>query len=327
MTTAIVLTAGAGSKIFPYNDTRQKCTIPIANVPIVKRLVSGLASAGVTKIIIVIGHLGEQVRHALRDVEGVQITYVKQRELNGTAGAVLCAVDEVGDDALGENCVIAYGDIVTTEDTLRAFIHAHREASPFASVLVQSLNDRDSRDWICASVDGERLREVIGHPRGGAYRLCGIFAIHRDAIKYIRVNPGVMTSVPVGGMPPIESELAQSIQMMLEDGREVRAVKCTDFLIDVDKPWHILEATHYVLEQMAQQLDESIIAPSAKISDSAEINAPIVLGDGCVIGNRVVINGPIWVDANTQITNGAILRGHNAFGRNCRIRDYCLVGG
>ena len=45
-------------------------------------------------------------------------------------------------------------------------------------------------------------------------------------------------------MPPPESEIAQSLQLMVDDGRTVLAVEPTDFLVDVDKPWHVLEANN-----------------------------------------------------------------------------------
>lgn len=49
-------------------------------------------------------------------------------------------------------------------------------------------------------------------------------------------NPGIVTQVPVGGIPPPESEIAQSLQLMIDDGTEVLAVETTDFFVDVDKP-------------------------------------------------------------------------------------------
>ena len=46
----------------------------------------------------------------------------------------------------------------------------------------------------------------------------------------------------------MESEIAQSVQMMIEEGLEVPVVEATDYLVDLDKPWHILEANAAVDE-------------------------------------------------------------------------------
>ena len=63
-----------------------------------------------------------------------------------------------------------------------------------------------------------------------------------------------MQSVPVGGMPPPEAEFAQSLQMALDDGHRVPAVETVGYHVDVDKPWHILEANECVIQQMHESM-------------------------------------------------------------------------
>lgn len=322
MTVAIVLAAGDGKKMFPYDLTRQKCAIPVANEPIARRLVRQLQGAGVQRFILVTGHNAGQVREAVGDMDG--ISFVHQSQRDGTATATLLALREVSD---AEEFIVAYGDVVLTQSDVVALLQAHRDGGAIATVLVQRLTPPlDSRDWLCTSVHGERITQVQGHPRGASHRLAGLFAFRKDAIPFLERNPGVMKSVPVGGMPPLEYELAQSLQMLLEAGKEVAAVETKGFVVDLDKPWHILEAAYYVVKELREQFPEDQIAPTAHIDDSAEINGRIVLGEHCLIGKRVVINGFLHAAANTHITNGAILRGHIVTGRHCRLRDYCLLG-
>ncbi len=319
---AIVLAAGEGRKMFPFELTRQKCAIPVANEPIVRRLINQLRQAGITQFVVVVGHNSGQVREAVGDLNGVVFAHQHQRE--GTAAAILLATREIPD---ADEFVIAYGDVVLTQSDVNALVQAHREGGAFATVLVQRLElPHDSRDWICANVESAKVVQVQGHPRGASHRLAGLFAFRKDALPFIEMNPGVMRSVPVGGMPPMESELAQSLQMMVEAGKEISAVEAEGFVVDVDKPWHILEANLLVANELRQKFSEDQIAPTAKIDDSAEISGHIVLGENCTIGKRVVISGFLFADAGTQIVNGAILRGNIVTGRNCKIRDYCLLG-
>lgn len=330
---AIVLAAGDGRKMFPFDLTRQKCAIPIANEPIVKRLVRQLKQAGVDRFVVVTGHNAGQVREALlmdtnynasdAALSG-EVIFVNQQRRDGTATATLSALKEVpGVDEF----IVAYGDVVLTQKDVTSLLNAHSEGSAIATVLVQRLHPPlDSRDWICVDVEGSKIVQVQGHPRGASHRLAGLFAFRKEALQFIECTPEAMRSVPVGGMPPMEAELAQSLQMMVEAGKEVAAVETQGFVVDVDKPWHILEATQFVVEELKRQFDEDIIAPTAKIDDGAEINGRVVLGDGCVIGKRVVVGGLLIAGANTHVTNGAILRGWVVAGHNCRIRDYCLLG-
>ena len=328
MENAIVLAAGSGRKVWPYGEFRQKCTIPIANKPIVRRTVENLLEIGCQRIIVVVGHHAQQVRGVVGDIPNV--VFVTQQTLDGTASAALIAVEHLE----AEPYLVIHGDTVTTSENLRNFVKAFRVSDVEAAALVQPLGNEDASDWLCAGIgttDGNNgslstVTGIEGHPRGGSYRLCGVYAFQSSATTYLLRNPGIVTSVPVGGMPPPESEIAQSLQLMIDDGRTVLAVQTSDFFVDVDKPWHVLEANKRCVDYLTKQVTENRIADGAKISDAAEINGHVVLGKNTVIGPRVVVNGTLIAGANNNITNGAILHGNIYVGNQCRISDYCDVG-
>ncbi|MDE0400724.1 MAG: NDP-sugar synthase [Candidatus Poribacteria bacterium] len=328
MDTAIVLAAGLGRKVWPYGEFRQKCTIPVANKPIVRRVVENLLAVGCQRIVVVVGHHAQQVRGALADIPNT--IFVTQHSLDGTVSAVLAAREHLEDQPY----LVVYGDIVTTAENLRNFVSAFRSGDVEAAALVQRLGNEDASDWLGAGIgaaDAEngsvlKLNGIEGHPRGGSHRLCGVYAFKSRATPYLLRNPGIVTRVPVGGMPPPESEIAQSLQLMVDDGRTVLAVETEDFFVDVDKPWHVLEANNRLVDYLAKQVTEDNIAAGAKISDAAEINGHVVLGKNSVIGPRVVVNGTLIAGANNNITNGAILHGNIFVGDQCRISDYCDVG-
>ena len=328
METAIVLAAGLGRKVWPYGEFRQKCTIPVANKPIVRRVVENLLEVGCPRIIVVVGHHAQQVRGALADIPNV--VFVRQQTLDGTATATLIAAEPLE----VQSYLVIHGDTVTTCENLRNFITTFRSSELEAAALVQPIGDEDASAWLCAGIEtmdrdhgsASRLTGIEGHPRGGSHRLCGVYAFQRSTTTYLLRNPGIVTRVPVGGMPPPESEIAQSLQLMIDDGKTVLAVPTSDFFVDVDKPWHVLEANRYFVDHLAKRVTKDEIADGAKISDAADINGHVVLGKNSVIGARVVVNGTLIAGANNNITNGAILHGNIFVGDQCRISDYCDVG-
>ena len=328
MDTAIVLAAGLGRKVWPYGEFRQKCTIPVANKPIVRRVVENLLEAGCQRIIVVVGHHAQQVRGALADIPNV--VFVTQQTLDGTASATLTALEHLEDQPY----LVVHGDTVTISANLRNFIEAFCSHDVEAAALVQLLGDEDASNWLCAGIgtaEGKdrsisKITGIEGHPRGGLHRFCGVYAFKSSATAYLLRNPGIVTSVPVGGMPPPESEIAQSLQLMVDEGRTVLAVQTTDFFVDVDKPWHVLEANRRYVDYLVKQVTADQIAEGAKVSDAAEINGNVVLGKNSVIGPRVVVSGTLIAGANNNITNGAILHGNIFVGDQCRISDYCNVG-
>lgn len=330
---AILLAAGEGRKMFPFDLTRQKCAIPIVNEPIIRRLMRQLKKAGIKRFVVVTGHHAGQVREAVLGyggqwVEGKreprEVTFVHQSRRDGTAAATLLGLKEVPNV---DEFLVAYSDVVLTQKDVVTLVEVHRSGGGVVTALVQPLIfPLDSRDWLCAQVENNRIVQIQGHPRTASHRLVGLFVFRKEAIPFLESNPGVMRSVPVGGMPKMEAEIAQSLQMLVEAGKEVVAVETQGFVVDVDKPWHILEATHFIVNELKEQFPENCISPSAEIDDSAEIDGRIILGEGCVIGKRVAINGFLVAEAGTKIVNGAVLRGNIVTGKNCHIRDYCLLG-
>lgn len=319
MNNAIVLAAGLGRRVWPYGEFRQKCTIPIANKPIVRRVVENLVEVGCKRIIVVVGHYAQQIRGAISDIANVE--FVTQNHLEGTADAALQALEKIHD----EDFLIIHGDTVTTSENFRNILKAFITQKAQVAALIQPLDDEDASNWICARTSNGCLTGIEGHPRDGTHRLCGIYAFKAGAKKYLHRNPGIVTQVSVGGMPPPESEIAQSLQLMIDDRIDVLAIETVDFFVDVDKPWHVLEANRRLVEYLSKQIDENQISVGAKISDAADINGKLILGKNTVIGPRVVVNGTLIAGANNKITNGAILKGNNYIGDQCRISDYCDI--
>ncbi len=319
--TAIVLAAGRGERVWPYGDLRNKCALPVGGVPNIRLLVDALAQAGIRRVVVVIGTHAASVRAALLGAAGT-IAYVEQARPSGTADAALTGLRLVEDDSF----LIVHGDIYVSTRSLAAVREAWQGGHAAAGALIQPLEPpRRPQDWIGAFVDGDALRGLEGHSRDAKHRLCGVVACDRRLVPYLEANPGLMSTVPVGGMPPAEAELAESLQRFIDDGNPITAVMAQGFFVDIDKPWHILEANHYRVEDVAAAITESRIHPTARIHDGAELRGKVVLGPSSVVGNRVIIGGNMTVGAQTEISNGAIVRGPAVIGDRCRVTDYCLV--
>lgn len=321
ITTAVVLAAGLGNRFWPYSTVRQKAAFPIANVPAIRRLIDTLHTVGIDQIIVVVGYGEASVRAALRGCSPT-VHFVQQRQPTGTAAAVLHASPHLHDDFL-----VLAGDLVTDPQNLRALVTRFAEEQPLAAALIQPLGDESAHDWLGAYPAQGKLLGVSGHPRRDCHhRLCGIYALRAAAIDYLRDNPGVMSQVPVGGMPPVEAEIAQSLQMMIDEGQTVLAVETPGYHIDLDKPWHIDLANETVIKAMRAKLTASVIPATAHIHDGADIQGHVVLGEHCTIGNRVVIGGDLWLGDNSQVLNGAILEGPTVIGRQTIVQNYCQIG-
>jgi len=81
------MAAGRGTRLRPLTDTWPKPVLPIAGRPVVVTLVHDLARAGCERIVVVTGHLADQVEALLAPLP-YAIRFVRQPSGQGSADAV-----------------------------------------------------------------------------------------------------------------------------------------------------------------------------------------------------------------------------------------------
>ncbi|MFT7619571.1 MAG: NDP-sugar pyrophosphorylase family protein, partial [Planctomycetota bacterium] len=88
--TGVILAAGKGSRIDPFNAHFPKPLLPIANQPIIQHHIDIFRSLNIHKIKIVVGHLMDKIiTHFGKGKDfGVEIEYVEQQSTLGIAHAV-----------------------------------------------------------------------------------------------------------------------------------------------------------------------------------------------------------------------------------------------
>lgn len=84
------MAAGEGVRLRPLTERYAKPVLPIDGRPVISSLLRELVTAGVERAWIVVHYRGEQIRRLLGDGSGfgLELRYVEQPELDGSAGAV-----------------------------------------------------------------------------------------------------------------------------------------------------------------------------------------------------------------------------------------------
>jgi len=103
-----ILAGGLATRLGALTETIPKSLIPIHGEPFVAHQLRLLQRSGIQRVILCVGHLGEQIEKTIRNggTFGVQVTYSYDGPLlRGTAGAVRAALPQ-----LGESFFVVYGD-------------------------------------------------------------------------------------------------------------------------------------------------------------------------------------------------------------------------
>ena len=108
----IILAAGRGTRMAPLTDTMPKPMLKVLDKNLIEWKLEALPDT-VTGITMVVGYLQETIRDYFGSSwKNIPITYVEQKNLDGTGGAVLLCKDTIIDKAL----ILMGDDIYTQED-------------------------------------------------------------------------------------------------------------------------------------------------------------------------------------------------------------------
>ena len=160
---ALILTAGLGTRLRPLTDVRAKPAIPVAGEPMIRRIVGWLAGHGVDDLVLNLHHRPETIAAAVGDGSdlGARVRYSwEQPIVLGSAGGPRQALPIVGADTF----FLINGDTLTDVD-LDALSDAHQSTG--ARVTLALVPNRQPHRYGGVRLDADR--RVIGFaPRGAA---------------------------------------------------------------------------------------------------------------------------------------------------------------
>jgi MurNAc alpha-1-phosphate uridylyltransferase len=97
-TTAMVLAAGLGVRMRPLTDHMPKPLVSVAGQPLLDHVLDKLAAAGVSKAVVNVNYLGDQIIDHVKSRQHPQVVISDERgTLLGTGGGVVKALPQLGD--------------------------------------------------------------------------------------------------------------------------------------------------------------------------------------------------------------------------------------
>ncbi|MCQ4574681.1 MAG: NTP transferase domain-containing protein [Candidatus Brocadiales bacterium] len=135
---AVILAAGKGTRM---SYTGPKVLAELCGTPMIKWVIDAARKAGVSRVLVVVGHKKEEVARVL---EGLGVDWVEQPRQLGTGDALRAATTFLGDRAedMPENIVVLPGDSpLVKPDTVKTLRKVHQETRSDATLLTAYLDD------------------------------------------------------------------------------------------------------------------------------------------------------------------------------------------
>lgn len=284
----LILSGGKGTRLRPLTFTRAKQLIPVANKPVLIRVIETIRDAGIDEIGIIVGQNGAEIREAVGDGDGrsVHITYIPQEAPLGLAHAVKTAQPFIGDDSfvmfLGDNVI--QGGI---SDLIRDFANHDWNSQ----IVLKAVADPTSFGVAQLRPDGsiERLIEKPQNPPSNL-ALVGIYMFDRHIFEAVNIIQPSRRG---------EYEITDAIQWLIDHGYLVRPHVHEGWWIDTGKMEDMLEANCLVLDEI-----EPSIAPDAIIENSL-LDRRVTVERGARITNSI-IHGPAIIGEATVVEDAYI---------------------
>jgi NDP-sugar pyrophosphorylase family protein len=140
---AVILAGGKGTRLRPYTTFLPKPLMPIGEMPILEIMLRQLKHAGVSDVILTVGHLGSLLQAYFQDGHdlGVHLDYSFEDKPLGTAGPLALVRER-----LTETFLISNGDVLTTLD-LTDLIRSHRTTGAAATIAMHARQVKIDLIW------------------------------------------------------------------------------------------------------------------------------------------------------------------------------------
>ncbi len=151
---AIILAAGKSTRM---NSARAKVLHEVCGQPMLAYTIDACRSAGVGRILLVVGHDRQAVRDAFSDQPDIE--WVEQLEQKGTGHAVQVCAERLGDFS-GQTVVLAGDMPLIRAETVRAMLDEQRKTGDAVTLATTVLDDPGAYGRIDRDEAG-RLRGIV----------------------------------------------------------------------------------------------------------------------------------------------------------------------
>jgi len=283
----LILSGGKGTRLLPLTYRRAKQLIPVANEPVLFRVIRAIRDAGITEIGVVVGDTAPEIMEAVNGGErwGVNITYIHQSAPAGLAHAVKESLDFLG----GDRFVMFLGDNVI-QGGISPLIRQFADSNWNSQIVLKEV-DNPQQFGVAELNDDGSIKRLIEKPKEPPSNLAlvGIYMFDhhiREAVHAIRPS--------FRG----ELEITDAIQWLTEHGYAVHPYIHAGWWIDTGKMVDMLAANAHVLEELTPRIEGTVDADS-------KVDARVTLEKGAVVTHSI-IRGPTIIGENARITHAYV---------------------
>lgn len=282
----LILSGGKGTRLYPITFTSAKQLVPVANRPVLFRVLDAIVAAGITDLGIVVGDTAPEIKAAVGDGSqwGAQAAYIHQEAPLGLAHAVKISQEFLGE----ERFVMFLGDNII-EGGINPLVEEFEKSDWNCQIVLKEVSNPE-RYGVAELTDG-RIVRLVEKPREPPCNLAlvGIYMFDHHIFEAVNsIKPSWRG----------ELEITDAIQYLVDKGYKVYPYIHKGWWIDTGKREDLLEANRLILEKIESRME-------GVVDSESQVNGKVVIEEGAEIINSV-IRGPAIIGQESKIINSYI---------------------
>ena len=283
---AIIPVAGYGTRLKPHTERYQKTLLPIAGKPALDFILEPLFDSGINELVIIVGHLKEQVISHMKKYNG-EFSFIEQKKRLGLGHAVLTGLNNTNKPVL-----IQLGDTIFDLDYNEFY-------SSMDNVIGVDEVDDPSRFGVVELKDDKVINFFEKHPNPPSnLAISGLYYFNNEGKLKSAIEELIKRNIKTNN----EYQITDALQLMVKQGENFSVFPTPNYY-DVGVPEAILYSNRKLLSSKHQDFPTSKIIEPVFIGDNCEI-------DNCIIGPYVTIMNNCIV-RNSKVEDSVILENSN----------------
>ncbi|HMA44564.1 MAG TPA: sugar phosphate nucleotidyltransferase [Gemmatimonadales bacterium] len=278
----IVPLAGKGTRLLPLTKRVPKPLVHVAGRPVMDYVMDTVAGFDVEELLVITGHLKDDVERYIRRHYRVPARFVEQKTLDGTAGAINLARPWVDGPVL----------IIFVDTLFDADLSLIRTADADGILWAKEVEDYQRFGVIVTDADGY-MRRIVEKPDTPVSRLAniGLYYIRDWRTLFDGITHVLGQAAGKGG----EFYLTDAFQYMVDHGRRLLTASVGGWY-DCGKVDTLLETNEHLLRSGRGLVPPP--APGVVIREPVRIEPGVTLRD-CTVGPNVTVESGSVIDGST----------------------------
>ena len=311
---AVVPVAGSGSRLRPHTHTRPKPLLHVAGQPIIGHILDQLALAGIRRVVLVVGYMGELIAdYAQQRSDFAEVAWVEQKELLGLGHAIALTRPIVGSDPM----LMVYGDTIFRAD-LGPVLSAPGDG------LLGIRKVEDPRRFGVVVEEVGRVARLVEKPAKfvSDQAIVGVNLVRASEQLFACLADLMERDLRQRG----EFQLTDALQLMVEQGAHLGTFPVADWF-DCGTQEAMLETNRHLLQDapLPTHCTDTVVIPPVHIDPLAEVRDSVIgphvsIGAGARVRHTIVRNAIIGVQAdvggalieNSLVGFQAVLKGRRS---------------